>query len=152
VRHTVNLFPHWWNSNYGEVWPPSLSPDEALAKAIAVLQQADATRTTGQALEQVAHADPALWEQRHLAHLYGREIPPPVQKQAPPTYAQVLKMATDRAAQTPGLTRRAVLMTLAQEDPARYYEAYQRYHLTDGVQGQHAAVLAKGHDAAKEGI
>ena len=25
-RSTVNLFPHWGNGNYGEVWPGVLNP------------------------------------------------------------------------------------------------------------------------------
>jgi hypothetical protein len=132
--------------------PPMVTAHEEFTARIDALQQTTPTLTKAQAIEQIAPADPALWERRRQAHVYGREMPPPVAKEAPPRYEAILKMATDRAAQTPGLTRRAVLMTLAQEDPARYYAAYQRYHLTDGVHDHHAAVLAKSHDAAKEGI
>ena len=54
-------------------------------------------------------------------------------------------MADARVAKTAGLSRRDALSALVQEHPGEqaYYEAYRKYHLSDGLQEHHAAERAQ---------
>ena len=90
--------------------------------------------TTAQAIEKVVQTDPDLWTQHILCQRTG-ERPAPVAKAAPPSYEQILKAATARAAATGG-TRREAMVQLVEEHPHEqaYYAAYRKYHLTDGIQ------------------
>ena len=106
-------------------------PDEEIDAQIAALQQAHPTLTTVQALEQVRKEHPDLYDTHVVAQRAGRGHPIAVEKQAPLTYAAVVKQA--QAAQTPGQTTDQALAALALAHPndGAYWEAHRRWHLSD---------------------
>jgi hypothetical protein len=125
-----------------------LSPEEELTQRIARLKQANPALTEVQAQEQMAHDDPELWERRRQMLLYGREVRPPVQKQAEPSYAQIVKMADERRAGRPNVSRRDALAELVTEHPSEpcFHAAYRQYHLADGLEEQQAATRQVAND------
>ena len=67
-------------------------------------------------------------------------------KEAAPTYAQIMKLADARVAQTSGLTREQALVALVHEHPNEscFYEAYRRYHTRgDALRDHDARQIAK---------
>ena len=118
-------------------------PAAEIARRIAQLQQAHPGLSPAQALEQVAHEEPALWD-RHVAAQRKGERPAPVVKAALPSDAQMLKTADAQVAQQPGLTRHAALMALVKAHPDKpaYDEAYGRYHVREGLWDHDNARLA----------
>jgi hypothetical protein len=131
--------------------PPRPTRDAELEARIAAVQKAQPMLTRVQAQEHVAHEDPALWERQRHMHLYGRELPAPVEKEAPPSYEQVMKTVDTRRAGRANVSREQMLIAMLKELPHgsevfhHMYAMYRYYHVSgDALRDRDAAVLAKG--------
>jgi hypothetical protein len=132
-----------------------LSPEEEIQQRIAHVRQANPSLTEVEAQQQVAYNDPELWERRRQALLYGREVRPPVQKEAEPSYVQVMKTVDQQRAGQAGVTREEVLIAMLKEHPEgsdafqALYKHYRQYHVSGDALRDHDAQLAKSQAPAQ---
>lgn len=127
--------------------PPRSAADTLMAQ-IAARQAAAPGLRVADAWTPVMKENPELRAQyerdARYPSLRGQPMPP--QADPAPTYEAILAMADARVTKAAGLSRRAALIALVQEHPQdqAYYEAYRKYHVTDGLADHHAAGRAQG--------